>query len=68
MPRAELHATVGDSVVLECSAVGNPQPVIAWEKYGGKLIPGRYTQKYGKLSFFLSFFLLVKVERSKTKG
>ncbi|WAR26134.1 IHOG-like protein, partial [Mya arenaria] len=34
------------NVILECSAIKNPQPVITWEKYGGILLPGRYRQIY----------------------
>lgn len=49
MPSGKVQAVVGDNVVLEGSAIGNPIPIITWEKYGGKLPPGRFTQKYGNL-------------------
>lgn len=49
MPTAKVHALVGQDVVLECSAVGNPQPVITWEKYGGKMNYGRSITKHGNL-------------------
>ncbi|XP_052779123.1 probable oxidoreductase PXDNL [Mya arenaria] len=45
----ELQATVKDNVILECSAIGNPQPVITLEKYGGILLSGRYRQIHGNL-------------------
>lgn len=49
MPTAKVHALVGQDVILECSAVGNPQPVITWEKYGGKMNYARATTKNGNL-------------------
>ncbi|XP_053408068.1 cell adhesion molecule-related/down-regulated by oncogenes-like [Mercenaria mercenaria] len=49
MPSTKLQALLGDDVVLECSAIGNPQPVISWEKYGGSLSEGRYRLQHGNL-------------------
>ena len=48
MPTATVHSLVGQDVVLECSAVGNPRPVITWEKYGGEMNLGRSVTKFGK--------------------
>ena len=33
----EVEAHEGDNVTIECFAVGVPQPVLSWEKYGGSL-------------------------------
>ncbi|KAL4229419.1 hypothetical protein ACF0H5_012457 [Mactra antiquata] len=49
MPTTELKVQVGQNAVLECSAVGNPQPVITWKKYGGELNHERYKQLHGNL-------------------
>lgn len=48
MPYTKLQVQIGDDTVLECSASGNPQPVITWEKYGGSLSEGRYRLQNGK--------------------
>ena len=47
MPTAKVHSLVGQDVVLECSAVGNPQPIITWEKYGGEMNLARSAIKFG---------------------
>ena len=48
MPSTKQQALLGDNVVLECSAIGNPHPVITWDKYGGSLTKGRYRLLNGK--------------------
>ncbi|CAG5113610.1 Oidioi.mRNA.OKI2018_I69.chr2.g7700.t1.cds [Oikopleura dioica] len=34
-PLPEVHASVGSTVVLECTAVGTPMPIISWRKNWG---------------------------------
>ncbi|XP_022651990.1 leucine-rich repeats and immunoglobulin-like domains protein 1 isoform X2 [Varroa destructor] len=38
-PPARMTAVAGDSVVLECAAIGQPKPVISWQKDGGDDFP-----------------------------
>ena len=48
-PPAKVVAWVGDSLKLNCSATGDPQPVITWKKQGGPLPVGRSQQINGDL-------------------
>ena len=59
MPTAKVHALVGQDVVLECSAVGNPQPVITWEKYGGKMNYGRSITKHGMFILIITLLIVI---------
>ena len=43
------HAVLGDTLTLNCSATGDPQPVISWRKQGGHLPVGRNQQINGAL-------------------
>ena len=42
-------AWVGGILILNCSATGDPQPVISWKKQGGRLPVGRSQQINGSL-------------------
>ena len=42
-------ARLGDTLTLNCSATGDPQPVISWRKQGGHLPVGRNQQIDGAL-------------------
>ena len=48
-PPAKVVARVGGSLKLNCSATGDPQPVIRWKKQGGQLPVGRSQQINGAL-------------------
>ena len=48
-PPAKIVAWVGGSLILNCSATGDPQPVISWKKQGGQLPVGRSQQINGSL-------------------
>ena len=48
-PPAKVVAWVGESLKLNCSATGDPQPVIRWKKQGGQLPVGRSQQINGAL-------------------
>ena len=48
-PPAKVVAWVGGSLILNCSATGDPQPVISWKKQGGQLPLGRSQQINGDL-------------------
>ena len=48
-PPAKVVAWVGGSLKLNCSATGDPQPVIRWKKQGGQLPVGRNQQINGSL-------------------
>ena len=48
-PPAKVVAWVGDSLKLNCSTTGDPQPVISWKKRGGQLPVGRSQQFNGDL-------------------
>jgi len=48
-PPAKAAATVGKLLTLNCSATGDPQPVISWKKQGGQLPVGRSQQINGTL-------------------
>ena len=49
-PPAKIVAAFGDTLTLNCSAAGNPQPVISWKRQGAQLPVGRsYQQINGAL-------------------
>ena len=48
-PPAKVVAWVGETLILNCSATGDPQPVISWKKQGGQLPVGRSQQINGSL-------------------
>ncbi|KAL3884863.1 hypothetical protein ACJMK2_024964 [Sinanodonta woodiana] len=58
---SKIKGKVGHDVLLECFAVGNPQPVISWEKYGGVLSLHKHTLIQGNL-----FLKNVKVDDEGT--
>ena len=48
-PPVSIFAGLGDTLTLNCSATGDPQPVISWRKQGGYLPVGRNQQINGVL-------------------
>ena len=48
-PPARVVVSPGETLTLNCSATGDPQPVISWRKQGGKLPVGRSQQSNGDL-------------------
>ena len=40
-PRGKVFAATGDNLTLNCSATGDPQPVISWKRQGATLPVGR---------------------------
>ena len=40
-PRGKVFAATADTLTLNCSATGDPQPVISWKRKGGALPVGR---------------------------
>ena len=48
-PPMSIFAVLGDTLTLNCSATGDPQPVISWRKQGGHLPVGRNQQINGAL-------------------
>ena len=48
-PPVSILALLGDTLALNCSATGDPQPVISWRKQGGHLPVGRNQQINGAL-------------------
>ena len=48
-PRAKVVAFPGLVMTLNCSASGDPQPVISWKKQGSQLPGGRSQQINGAL-------------------
>ena len=48
-PPVSIFAVLGDTMTLNCSAAGDPQPVISWRKQGGHLPVGRNQQINGAL-------------------
>ena len=48
-PPVNILAELGDTLTLNCSATGDPQPVISWRKQGGHLPVGRNQQINGAL-------------------
>ena len=48
-PPVSIFAVLGDTLTLNCSATGDPQPVISWRKQGGHLPVGRSQQINGAL-------------------
>ncbi|XP_068755522.1 uncharacterized protein [Montipora capricornis] len=48
-PPIRPFATLGDSLRLNCSAAGDPQPVITWKRQGSPLPAGRNQQINGAL-------------------
>ena len=48
-PPAKVVVPFGGTLTLNCSATGDPQPVISWMKQGGQLPVGRSQQINGAL-------------------
>ena len=48
-PPVSIFALLGDTLTLNCSATGDPQPVISWRKQGGHLSAGKSQQINGAL-------------------
>ena len=48
-PPAKVVAWFGGTLKLNCSATGDPRPVISWKKQGGQLPVGRSQQINGDL-------------------
>ena len=48
-PPSKIFAAEEDTLTLNCSASGDPQPVISWKKQGGQLPVGRSQQSKGQL-------------------
>ena len=48
-PAESIFAPPGSTLTLNCSAAGDPQPVITWRKQGGHLPVGRNQQINGAL-------------------
>ena len=48
-PPVSIFAVLGDTLTLNCSATGDPQPFISWRKQGGHLPVGRSQQINGAL-------------------
>ena len=48
-PPVSILAGIGDTLTLNCSATGDPRPVISWRKHGGHLPFGRNQQINGAL-------------------
>ena len=48
-PPSKLIAAVQETLTLDCSASGDPQPVIRWKKQGGQLPVGRSQQSSNQL-------------------
>ena len=48
-PPSKKLASVGKTLTLNCSASGDPQPIISWKKQGGQLPVGRSEQRNGQL-------------------
>ena len=48
-PPARIRAYIGTKMTLNCSATGDPQPVISWKRQGSQLPVGRSQQIDGSL-------------------
>ena len=48
-PPSKILAAVQQTLTLDCSASGDPQPVIRWKKQGGQLPVGRSQQSSNQL-------------------
>ena len=48
-PLARVSLSSGETLTLNCSANGDPQPIISWRKQGGQLPAGRSQQSNGDL-------------------
>ena len=48
-PPSKVVAWVGGILILNCSATGDPQPILTWKKQGGPLPVGRSQQINGDL-------------------
>ena len=52
-PPARVDVTEGDTLLSNCSATGDPKPVVRWEKHGEQLPAGRSLQTNGVYVVFL---------------
>jgi len=54
-PQDAVSFVQDSDMTLECAAEGIPVPQISWEKYGGHLPVGRFSQILGKWNFCLKW-------------
>ena len=43
-PKAEISTLVGEEIILECEARGNPRPVTSWRKDGKEVAQNTHVQ------------------------
>lgn len=48
-PPVKVFAWLGDTLTLNCSATGDPQPVISWKRQGAQMPVGQSQQRNGSL-------------------
>ncbi len=47
-PPENMEVVLGSVLTLECVIEGSPVPWVGWDKYGGSLPEGRFTQDLGE--------------------
>ena len=50
-PPENMEVLLGETLTLECVIEGSPVPWVGWDKYGGSLPEGRFTQELGRCHF-----------------
>ena len=55
-PKAEISSLVGEEIILECEARGNPKPVMSWQKDGKPVAQNTHVQIDDSGIVFFNFY------------